>query len=109
MGEGLPSGPPRPPNGIQLIRIYIKSIRGASPPNNNLVSVDSFDDVAIRHNVGHEIGHGINMPHRDPYLPLSVMIRFYLQTTSNINDPAWNNVPHNYDEIIDIIPYLRLK
>jgi len=83
------------------VEIYTLFIRLASPPNNNTTNVDPFDDEKTRQTIGHEVGHGVNIVHRFPsqYPPgtLSVMVTGYFTVTSNINDPAWNNIPHTYD------------
>jgi len=83
------------------IEIYTLYIRFASPPHNDFINEDPFDDEKTRQTIGHEVGHGVNIVHRFPSQyppgPLSVMVTGYFMVTSNINDPAWNNIPHNYD------------
>ncbi|GEM_PF-7038614 len=115
-GQNLPPRvQPWTPNNTDRIEIYIQSIRWASPPNMDRFIVDSFDDAGIRHVLGHEVGHGINIAHRDylvsPPPPLSVMIINYITPGGDRQawQQRWNNLPHNYHEGLDIIPWLRLK
>lgn len=98
-GEVTAVGSPNAQTGP--VRIYTLFIRLASPPNNNDITVDPFDDEKTRQTIGHEVGHGVSINHRtvQQYPPgqLSVMVTGYFSQTTNVNDPAWNNIPHNYD------------
>ncbi|MCS6805936.1 MAG: hypothetical protein NZ823_12465, partial [Blastocatellia bacterium] len=105
-GQGFPDGAPRPPNGMDRLEIYIRNHRWASPPTYHPDIPEPLDDEGIKHTQGHEVGHGINIPHRAPISPLSVMIIDYLTPGFNVESDMqrWTNMPHN-----DVIPHLRLK
>ncbi|RMG55581.1 MAG: hypothetical protein D6723_02440 [Acidobacteria bacterium] len=85
------------PNQVTTIQIFVGRIVGLGGfvSTNTMFRLETFQYV-----VGHEVGHGVNIVHRLPqqYPPgqLSVMVTQYFMVTSNINDPAWNNIPHTY-------------
>ena len=103
------------PNSVQgAIEIYRDVIRLISPPNNNITSVDPFDERKTNQTLAHEIGHGVAIPHwrKDTTdksaecstLPLmrtralTVMVGCWFQQTKKLNDSKWNSIPHVYDQ-----------
>jgi hypothetical protein len=82
--------------------------------NNDTSTPDSVDDQNTTHTLAHEIGHGIDMPHwrKDTSnssdectelslmreLTLTVMIGCWFQRTTNVADPKWTSIPHDYDQ-----------
>jgi hypothetical protein len=95
-----------PPSGrTNAIEIYVEGIREASPPTPSRTADEPFDDEAIRFTIGHEIGHGISIPHNTSWT--SIMVTEYLPLTTNVNDQAWNNIPHVYDQLDR--SYIRLR
>ena len=50
--------------GLNNIRIYLDNIRLGSPTHYDAVTADPIDPDAIRATIGHEIGHGVGIPHR---------------------------------------------
>jgi hypothetical protein len=112
---GLTLGGGLGPNSVQgAIEIYRDVIRLISPPNNNITSVDRFDEQKTNQTLAHEIGHGVAIPHwrKDTSdrsaecstLPLmktralTVMVGCWFQQTKKLNDSKWNNIPHLYDQ-----------
>jgi hypothetical protein len=85
-------GPPTP--RTNAIEVYDEFIMSASPANPNSTIVDPFDVAAVRHIIGHEIGHGINIVHN---VNVTVMVTTYLPITTSLTSPPWNAIPHHYD------------
>ena len=96
-GNGLfgnTPGCPCTPNGATTIEIYLGEIRSASPTDSSpFIENQPADGEMIRAVVGHEIGHGINMPHVFGGTPSLMWEGPAIMNTLNSN---WTNVPHTY-------------
>jgi hypothetical protein len=120
-GNGVVGKTPRAIPGMVVpndvsgpIEIFTTTIRKVSPDDNNGTDVDPFDEGKNNQTLAHEIGHGVfiahwrkqvsnpavDCPDAGPLQPdraPTIMISCWLQMTTDINDPRWNNIPHVYD------------
>jgi hypothetical protein len=94
LGEtDCPADPdPCTPNSIEAgdMVVYENTVRAESPSSSSEILVEALDEPAVRSVLGHEIGHGLNMPHPDDSPPFSIM------DWATVWGYDWSQIPHGY-------------
>jgi hypothetical protein len=101
IGSYVPQQPFAGPSHVRVIRVFEQSIQAASPTNNSeTVPEQPLDSEAIRHNLGHEVGHALGLfdVHTTACspVPTTVMVSGYLNQTILASDCHWAHIPHGY-------------
>ena len=100
-GNTTPIRPgPVVPSNILAINVFTESIRLVIPTTNDTTIPDTVDPEKTDQTIGHEVGHGVNLPDvavagQCPSPFFTVMVTEYLNPSATMNCP-WSNIPHVY-------------